>query len=467
MEKFTSKIFKWFKEEFDINIDRDQVDSDLYRSIISSFETKSINSLTVLVIILSATFRSLLLPTRLCYFFNPIPIMAQDLLRQNSKKKKPIKDAVKSDLASTSSSSTLDEKFDIENNSNQSRDSSKDWTSNYCWIEIFDQNKKKWDCFGFVDDTFESDPRAIATVPDKEISYIVAIDNEDFVSDVTARYASDWVSYSMKKRRIENDWWTETLGIFSRHNFSVYDEADQKEFEELESQVALPTRLSDFKNHPLFVLQRDILKFQAIYPADAPTLGFFREQPVYSRNCVHLLKGRETWLRSARTVKLGEVPYKVVDSRHKNDDKRGNKSATLDLFGEWQTEPYDPPVAKNGIVPRNSYGNVELFQECMLPVGTVYLKQPGLGRLAAKLNIDAAPAVTGFDCVKNHRVTRPIIEGIVICAEYEEVLLDAWRESQANLREKEKQKREKRIYDNWKRLIKGLIIRQNLKIKYG
>ena len=54
-----------------------------------------------------------------------------------------------------------------------------------------------------------------------------------------------------------------------------------------------------------------------------------------------------------------------------------------------------PPVAENGIVPRNAYGNVELFKECMLPVGTVHLEQPGLARIAAKLNIDYAPAVIG------------------------------------------------------------------------
>lgn len=126
-----------------------------------------------------------------------------------------------------------------------------------------------------------------------------------------------------------------------------------------------------------------------------------------------------------------------------------------------------PPVAVDGIVPRNSYGNVELFQECMLPFGTVYLKEPGLSRIASKLNIDCAPAVIGFDCVKNHRVTRPIIEGVVICEEFKDVLLDAWKEKDEINRQKKIVDRKKRIYSNWKKLIKGLLIRRNLKIKYG
>lgn len=46
----------------------------------------------------------------------------------------------------------------------------------------------------------------------------------------------------------------------------------------------------------------------------------------------------------------------------------------LDIYGEWQTEDYIPPPAKDGIVPRNEYGNVELFKPCMLPKGTVHLQ---------------------------------------------------------------------------------------------
>lgn len=49
------------------------------------------------------------------------------------------------------------------------------------------------------------------------------------------------------------------------------------------------------------------------------------------------------------------------------------KDLPLELFGVWQTMEYEPPVAENGIVPKNAYGNVELFKECMLPINTVHL----------------------------------------------------------------------------------------------
>lgn len=46
----------------------------------------------------------------------------------------------------------------------------------------------------------------------------------------------------------------------------------------------------------------------------------------------------------------------------------------LEIFGRWQTDPYVPPTAENGIVPRNAYGNVELFKPEMLPKKTVHLR---------------------------------------------------------------------------------------------
>jgi len=50
------------------------------------------------------------------------------------------------------------------------------------------------------------------------------------------------------------------------------------------------------------------------------------------------------------------------------------KDEPLEVFGRWQTELYIPPPAVNGKVPRNEYGNVELFKPWMLPkVGLICL----------------------------------------------------------------------------------------------
>lgn len=74
-----------------------------------------------------------------------------------------------------------------------------------------------------------------------------------------------------------------------------------------------------FKNHPLYVLPRHLLKFEGIYPPNPVPVGYIRDEPIYSRLCVHTLHSREIWVKQARTVKPAENPYKIVKARPKWD----------------------------------------------------------------------------------------------------------------------------------------------------
>lgn len=89
---------------------------------------------------------------------------------------------------------------------------------------------------------------------------------------------------------------------------------------------------------------------------------------------------------------------------------------------------------------------------------------PGLNRIARKLNIDCATAVVGFNFGSMGAV--PAIEGFVVCAEYEDTLREAWEAEQVEAVKRATEKREKRIYGNWRKLIKGLFIREKLAQKY-
>lgn len=101
----------------------------------------------------------------------------------------------------------------------------------------------------------------------------------------------------------------------------------------------------------------------------------------------------------------------------------------------------------------------------MLPIGCVQLRLPNLNRLARKLDIDCAQAVTGFDFHGGY--SHAVTDGYVVCEEYKEVLIAAWENEQAEIEKKEKEKREKRALGNWKLLTKGLLIRERLKQRYS
>ncbi|GFS91514.1 DNA repair protein complementing XP-C cells homolog [Nephila pilipes] len=332
-----------------------------------------------------------------------------------------------------------------------------------CWAEVFSKPDKEWISIECANNIVNK-PYSIEENCPQPVTYILAIDNNSYIKDVTRRYCPEYMTSTIKLRA-DPEWWEETLLPFLPPN-SKLNKDEEKSLETMLINKPLPHTVAGFKNHPLYALKRHLLKFEAIYPPDAATVGFIRGEPIYPRECVCQLHSRETWVKEARVVRIGEEPYKIVKARPKWDKIAGvlRTDLPLELFGFWQTKPYEPPTAVDGKVPRNEYGNVELFKPCMLPKGTVHLQLPGLNRIAKKLNIDCSSAVVGFDINKGG--IHPVYDGFVICKEFKDTILAAWEEEQENIHKREVEKREKRIYGNWKKLIRGLLIRERLKIKY-
>nr|CAD7261438.1 unnamed protein product [Timema shepardi] len=244
---------------------------------------------------------------------------------------------------------------------------------NDCWAEVFVEEEEKWICVDISRGKIHcvSELYSRATHP---VTYVVAFNVDQTVRDVTRRYCSQYHIVT-RKQRVAADWWEHSLRPW-RGSWTTMDKEEEEDLEQQLHDRPLPSSLSEYKNHPLYVLRKDLLKFEAIYPPDAPTLGFIRGQEVFARECVKNLHSRETWVKEAKVVRLGEKPYKIVKARPKYDRMTGTviKDLPLEVFGEWQVEDYIPPPAVDGKVPRNAYGNVELFKPCMLPKGTVHLQ---------------------------------------------------------------------------------------------
>ncbi|XP_018422741.1 PREDICTED: DNA repair protein complementing XP-C cells [Nanorana parkeri] len=336
------------------------------------------------------------------------------------------------------------------------------------WVEVYLQKEEKWVCVDCTHGTVNK-PSMCFKAATKPFMYVVGIDNSGHVNDVTRRYDREWMTRT-RKQRVDPEWWEETLRPFRNPDMTCEDR-EEAEFESKLLEQPLPTSITEFKNHPLYALKRHLLKYEAIYPESASILGYCRGEAVYSRSCVQTLHSKDTWLKQARVVRLGEVPYKMVKG-HSNRarkarmvDPEKRDSNDLPLFGPWQTEDYQPPVAVDGKVPRNEFGNVYLFKPCMLPIGCVHLQLPNLHRVGRKLDIDCVQAITGFDFHGGY--SHPVTDGYIVCEEHKDILLGAWENEQVEIERKQKEKRETRVWGNWKLLIKGLLIRERLKARYG
>lgn len=332
------------------------------------------------------------------------------------------------------------------------------------WAEVYVEEEERWICIDVARGKIHCIPEIEVRIPAAS-AYITAFSANLTIKDVTRRYISSWLS-SENKMRCCSKWWKKALKPFEGRKTRL-DREEEEEMDQNLRQQPLPKTIAEYKNHPLYALQRHLLKFEAIYPPDVSPAGFFKKEPVYPRDSVFTLCSRDTWMKEAKTVKIDEEPYKIVKARPKWDRNicKVIKDRPLELFGEWQVEDYIPPVASGGKVPRNEYGNVELFKPSMLPGGCVHIPIAGLNRIARKLNIDCAPAMVGFDFHSGW--THPVYDGYVVCEEFKDTLLDAWNQEQTEQAKRAEEKREKRIYGNWKKLIQGILVKERVRKKYG
>ncbi|KAL1692551.1 hypothetical protein GGG16DRAFT_124024 [Schizophyllum commune] len=312
--------------------------------------------------------------------------------------------------------------------------------------------------------------------------YVVAFEEDEYARDVTRRYAHQYLSKVMKaqggskqlargKNRIQ--WWEGVMGLVTRPYRLHRDDMEDEELNSMQMSEGMPTTLAGFKDHPLYVLERHIRQHETIHPPPpaTPELGKFRGEPVYPRSNVVSLKSAENWMRSeGRTVKAGEQPMKFV-KLHANtvarlreielakDELRVAGADSVGdlmqgLYARSQTELFVPPPVVDGKIPKNNFGNVDLF-----------VPNKGVVKIARKLGFDYAEALTGFEFKKRRAV--PVIQGVVVAVENEQALLEAYWEAEQDAAEKARVKREERVLKLWTRLVQGLTIRARLQEQYA
>ncbi|KAJ3145179.1 hypothetical protein HDU89_007500 [Geranomyces variabilis] len=353
-----------------------------------------------------------------------------------------------------------------------------------CWCEVLSGEGAEWisvdPVHNLVNDPVAMEPKSSGPVQ-LRLSYVVAYEPDFGIKDVTRKYTTQWGARTSRLRLPEGiggeEWWKRSLWFYSKSTREHHDAVEDKQLRSAVVNEAMPKSLAGFKNHPLYALERHLLKYEAIYPIGPEhQVGVFKGEPVYKRSSVQELHTKEAWLKLGRQVLPDEEPAKHVKARvatinrmRKIEAERltgassdSSKSAT---FGLWQTVEYRaPPIGPDGKIPKNSFGNIELFHENMLPPGAVHLPFAGLVRLAKKLGIEYASAVTGFDFHKGR--STPVIAGIVVAEEYEEVLMAAFAEDLKRKREVERVKMQKRVYNRWARLISGLMTKERLIREY-
>lgn len=354
--------------------------------------------------------------------------------------------------------------------------------------------------------TFE--PRGAKADKARQVmAYVVAYSADGSAKDVTTRYLKRrmWPGKTRGfrvpvekvpirdkrgkvKRYEEYDWFKSVMNGYVRTDEMRTAVDDVEEATDLVPQQ--PERkenkeegdtLQSLKSSAEFVLERFLRREEALRPNAKPLRIFttgkgerLKEENVYRRADVERCLSAESWHKEGRQIKAGEAPMKLVPIRavtlvRKREveemQRQTGEKAMQGLYSRDQTEYIIPPPIKDGVIPRNSYGNIDCFVPSMVPKGAVHIPIRGTVKICKKLEIDYAEAVTGFEFGK--KIAIPVIEGVVVAAENESVVRAAWQEHAEQQKLKEEIKLEKAVITLWKKMLMGLRIRERVSGTYG
>lgn len=342
------------------------------------------------------------------------------------------------------------------------------------------------------------------------IAYVVGFSQDGTAKDVTVRYLKRQVlpgrtkgmrmpiekvpvhDRNGKVRRYDQIDWFKTVmrgyGRGGRKN-PVTEIDDDEDSTDLKAAKQEKKEVKDgeetlqyYKQSKEFVLERHLKREEALLPTAIQVKTFKnkgkgsdpKEEPVFSRKDVVQVKSAETWHKQGRAPLPGAEPLKRVPYRAATTNRRREiaeaEAATGEkvlqgLYSFDQTDWIVPPPIQNGIIPKNEYGNIDLFVEHMCPEGAVHVPYRGTTKVCKRLKIDYAEAVVDFEF--GHRMAVPVIQGVVIAAEYHDQVMQELAKDEAERSRKEDEKRRKAALAMWRKFLMGMRIMERIRQDYG
>ncbi|OAQ93487.1 nitrilase [Purpureocillium lilacinum] len=349
------------------------------------------------------------------------------------------------------------------------------------WVEVLDVGHQKWQPVDpVVLHTFWKPKAFEPPITDKEncLSYVVAFEADGTARDVTRRYAK---AYTAKTRRlrVENaledggHWWRKVMNLYRPKRHTDLDQIEDTELAGVEAREPMPRNVQDFKDHPVFALERHLRRHEVLVPGATPsgTVATGSRGPlerIFRRKDVRIAKSADKWYRLGREVKPNEIPVKWLPKRARPKNSRYDEEDAhvedevvgTPLYTEDQTELYEPPPVRNGRVPKNKFGNIEVYVPHMVPRGAVHIVHEHATRAALILGVDYAPALTGFE-FKGRQGTA-VLHGIIVASEFDEAIRDVINGLGDVQQELEDERKRLVALRMWRKLLMGLRIRERI-----
>ncbi|QPG76089.1 hypothetical protein FOA43_003475 [Brettanomyces nanus] len=369
------------------------------------------------------------------------------------------------------------------------------------WSEVWDKDAKRFITIDpIVKKTIEvirlkSQLEPPTSETRNNVYYVIGFDRLGGVRDITRRYAETY-NAKVRKKRITRDpkgeeWYENVLlgaTTVNRIRPNKIDKFEELEFEELSLKEGMPNSIQDFRNHPIYVLESQLKANEILKPK--LSCGTIRKKsktnkqgkliPVYKRANVYTVRSAKAWYMRGRVLKLGERPMKIKNkpkvprkARDEDDFELSDKDEEDDvrLYADFQTERFTPPQVMNGEIPRNAFGNIDVYQPWMVPEGCVHIMDDNAVNAARLMQIEYAPAAVGFNFDgdrRSHSVSATVkIQGIVTFKQYQEAVNVVCKGLEEFEAEKSRRRQDLIALRAWKILLAKLRIANRLNEEHG
>ncbi|CUM62946.1 uncharacterized protein PRCAT00000506001 [Priceomyces carsonii] len=330
--------------------------------------------------------------------------------------------------------------------------------------------------------------------------HVVAFEKNNSVIDVSSRYMMD-ISYrkfgKLDLRTIAGrcELLFESLlhMLNRRHDISKSVKEQNCLTEVALLNCEIPMSLSSLKRSPNFVAISS-LRFNEVIPLNQKSIGsvklYLRTEPIFLKNCVIVGKSEEQWKFLGRSVKLNEKDRPIKITRVSNPKslyrKRrfnqhilsGNSDLNcVKLYAFHQTCPFIRESITYNRLPKNQFGNIEIFRNCMIPDGSSWVVLPEIEILLRSFksknisipieaDLDYIPVVVGFNFSANGSIT-PVKKGVLVLKLDEILAKKIWFYCTIAMRKIKIQERKKMALYSWSSLLRRIRIKHRLDESYG
>ena len=354
------------------------------------------------------------------------------------------------------------------------------------WVEVFSPAIQTWIALDPMVRYTINKPKTGFEPPANDnlnrMAYVLAFEDDGSAKDVTKRYTQFFTS-KIRKQRVESTpggekWWTKTMSALEKPFREARDDIEDVYLQKRTESEPMPNNIEDFRGHPVYVLERHLRKTEVIHPrreSGKVTIGFGKNAKlvsVFRRRDLHVCRTADAWYRRGRDVNEGEQPLKRAIPRRMRapvadafDDDEEEAADGTALYAEFQTSLYEPPPIVNGKVPRNAYGNLDVYVPSMIPAGAVHVRHPLAASAARLLGIDYVDAVTGFQ-FKGRQGTA-VVDGVVISMTMTNAMITVIDGLESQATDEAQEMRSKIMLAIWKRWLIALRVKEHVQRKYG